>query len=82
MRFEFETNELIGNIFNLVTSINKSNNLTARVLPRTGEQSFFIVEIENFDNNGCDYCNTKRIESMIGYQYMSYCPRCGKKLEK
>ena len=48
MKFRFETNEMISNIFSLVISINKSNNLTARVLPQTGMQQTFIVEIEDF----------------------------------
>jgi hypothetical protein len=31
---------------------------------------------------GCDYCNTTHLQSMIGYQYMKYCPRCGKEIRR
>jgi hypothetical protein len=41
-----------------------------------------ILENEILKESGCDYCNTTRIQSMIGYQYMSYCPRCGKKITR
>lgn len=39
-----------------------------------------ILENEILKEKGCYYCNSKRIESMIGFKFMSYCPRCGKKL--
>lgn len=50
MKFIFETNETVNNIFGLVTSINKSNNLTARFLPQAGTQNTFIVEIEEIED--------------------------------
>jgi hypothetical protein len=51
MKFRFETNESVGNIFDLVTSINKGSILTARVLPERGEQQTFIVEIEEISED-------------------------------
>ena len=30
--------------------------------------------------NGCGYCNTKRIQSAIGFKQFKYCPICGRKL--
>jgi hypothetical protein len=41
-----------------------------------------ILGSEILKEKGCGYCNTKRIGSMIGYKYMSYCPRCGKKITR
>lgn len=41
-----------------------------------------LIENELLKENGCDYCNTNRIKSMIGYEYMSFCPRCGKKITR
>lgn|GEM_PF-5844917 len=31
---------------------------------------------------GCEYCNTKRIQSAIGFKQFKYCPICGRKLGK
>ena len=50
MKFRFKTNETPSKILHLVTVINKSNNLTARVLPRTETQKAFIVEIEEIED--------------------------------
>jgi len=41
-----------------------------------------ILEKEILKEKGCDYCNTNRIKSMIGYKYMNFCPRCGKKITR
>jgi hypothetical protein len=40
---------------------NKNNNISNEKL-----------EIEIRKEKGCDYCNTHRIKSMIGYQYMYF----------
>ena len=39
-----------------------------------------LLKVGEEQADGCDYCNTTRIKSMIGYEYMHYCPRCGKKI--
>jgi len=78
-------NEIIKQINELTDLVNgfakeypNDNRLTSQAEILQKVQKIIHSETKKF--NGCDYCNTTQIKSMIGYKYMKFCPRCGKEL--
>jgi len=48
MKIEVLSKDTIANIFDLVTHINKSSNMTALVLPETNKDGYYIIRVESF----------------------------------
>lgn len=48
MKIEVLSKDTVGNIFELVTNINKTSNLTALVLPKLNKDGYYVIRIESF----------------------------------
>lgn len=48
MKIDVLSKDTIVNIFDLVTYINKSSNMTALVLPEKNKDGYYIIRIESF----------------------------------
>ncbi|GAA0082851.1 hypothetical protein [Clostridium sp. CTA-6] len=49
MKINVLSKDTIGNIFELVTNINKTSNLTASVLHERNKEGYYIIRIESLE---------------------------------
>lgn len=51
MKIDVLSKDTVGNIFELVTNINKTLNLTALVLPERNKEGYYIIRIESLEDS-------------------------------
>lgn len=49
MKIDVLSSDTVGNIFDLVTKINKTLNLTALVLPERSKEGHYVIRIESLE---------------------------------
>lgn len=52
MKIDVMSKDTPNNTYELVTNINKTQNLTARILPERNKDGSYIIRIETLRNNG------------------------------